>query len=111
MRIISVQNLDYSIPIHTVYYPTFVKGTQKRIQRDNIPYKDVIQTMLNHPSIRNVWGIVLEKNGVPLFVAHNIACKVRSPCYRRVLFMKINDVEHHISDPIEYSRLNAECVP
>lgn len=110
-RVISVQDLDYEIPIHSAYTPSLIPGAEVRMSRQFPELQNYINTLLQHPASKRVWGIIVESDKTPLFVAQNLACNVRSSTYRRFLRISVPCTPTGISAPVCNTHQTEECDP
>jgi hypothetical protein len=95
-RVVSIRDLPYPISPPTCYHPAFLKGAIKRLTDDR-RYTHMnarphllaaIRHVLSHPAAKRTWGVLVERDGEPIFVAQNLGCDGTSLTFRR--FLRVN---------------------
>jgi hypothetical protein len=89
-RVVSVRDLDYQIVPQVSYHPAFYYAGMERIAQQFPNLAKEIRHAFDLNAMKSVWGIVIEYNNTPLFVAQNISRVVNSPSFRRVLRIQVN---------------------
>lgn len=75
--------------------PQFADAAQQRIMKANSSYAAAIDHAFKTAAMQRVWGILLECDGQPMFVAQNLACRVRNSTFRRILKIDISNLVHN----------------
>lgn len=90
-RVQSVLDFDYVIPVHSSYHPIFKAAAKRRLLRSYPHYSHAITQAFSNRAMKQVWGILIEKDGQPMCVFQNLACVVANQSYRRVLRVNLDE--------------------
>lgn len=96
-RVVSVRDLDYQVIPQISYHPAFSYAASERLVKQFPNLAEEIRYAFEFNAMKNAWGIVIENNGAPLFVAQNVSRVVNSPVFRRVLRIQLNG-NHNYQD-------------
>lgn len=88
-RVVSVRDLDYQVLPQVSYHPAFYYAASERLVRQFPNYANEIRYLFDLNPMKSVWGIVIEVENQPVFVARNLSRVVNNPSFRRVLRIQL----------------------
>ena len=101
-----MRDIPYDIRPDTAYHPAFADGAIARI-RTQSTYGERMSEALSYVVAEKVWAVIIEEEGIPLYIAQNLAFTQTSLPYRRVLCVPF----HGTSTPVGSSPTTEECDP
>ena len=90
-RVVSVQDLSYSLSPVNAYHPLFREAALKRLSAAYPNLAVPLAAAFRRKAHESSWGIVIEKDNEPLLVVQNLGRVVRNDSFRRVLRIDVND--------------------
>ena len=90
-RVVSVQDYDVVLPVHSVYHPVCKTAARRRLIKAYPAYKKAIAQAFDNKAYKSSWGIVIEDAGQPVCVFQNLSCVVKNMSFRRLLRINVND--------------------
>ncbi len=90
-RVVSVQDYDVVLPVHSVYHPVCKTAARRRLIKAYPEYKKAIAQAFDNKAFKSSWGILIEDAGQPVCVFQNLSCVVKNMSFRRLLRINVND--------------------
>ena len=90
-RVVSVQDYDVVLPVHSVYHPVCKTAARRRLIKAYPEYKKAIAKAFDNKAYKSSWGILIEDAGQPVCVFQNLSCVVKNMSFRRLLRINVNE--------------------